>query len=55
MVAMDVGDEYRVDFHRGHSEVHHLPLGTFTAVYQKGAPTYLQYLGALISFDNGHG
>ena len=49
MVAMDVGNEDRVNLHRRHMTLLEACLHPFPAVDQERAPTYQKYLGALMS------
>ena len=49
MVAMDVGNEDRVNLHRRHMTLLEACLRPFPAVDQERAPTYRKYLGALMS------
>ena len=39
----------------GNAGLTHLDLSSFTTVNHKQAPTYIQYLGARISFSRGQG
>ena len=49
MVAMDVGNEDRINLHRRDMTLLEACLRPFPAVDQERAPTYQKYLGALMS------
>ena len=55
VIAVDMGKTDMFDLQEGDSGLAHLYLRTFTTVNHKQAPTYIQYLGAWISFSRGQG
>ena len=55
MVSVDVAKTDVLDLQERDAGLSHLDLSTFATVNHKQAPTYIQYLGAWISFCSGQG
>ena len=55
VVPVDVGYKDRVQFHHGHTVLHHLVLRPLAAVYKEQAPMHLKCLGALGPVPYRHG
>ena len=55
VVSVDMGNAYGLDLHQRYFETEELVLDALAAVNKEEAPPYVEYLGALMSSDNGNG